>query len=195
MAKIDAHCVLRPLLWLETECGDIGLIRSEGDQCFVALIDALGHGADAYAVACRAREYLEAQWRDELPALMRGLHEHLKGGKGAVAALCRIDVASGELAYVGIGNIAVKVMGPRPSTLVPRDGVLGYMIPSPKEQRVHLTPGDTLLLYSDGIREHFSQLDCTDLLTGSAQFTAQGILERFGKRDDDASCISLKYLS
>lgn len=194
MARIDAHYVFRPLLWLETECGDIGLILNEGEQCFVALIDALGHGADAFAVACRARDYLDEHRCDELVGLMRGLHEHLKGGKGAVAALCRIDVASGELAYVGIGNIAVKVVGPRPLTLVPRDGVLGYMIPGPREQRLRLSPGDTLLMYSDGIREHFSSLDCADLLAGSAQFTAQGILERFGKRDDDASCIALKYL-
>ncbi|MBI5589717.1 MAG: SpoIIE family protein phosphatase [Deltaproteobacteria bacterium] len=193
MGSVDYHLVLRALLGAPTECGDTGIIRTYDSQCFLGLVDALGHGKEAYRIACLAHDYLERNFHDDLVMMMKGLHEHLKGTRGIVAALCRMDINTGELLYVGVGNICVKIMGPRAFTFVPRDGIIGYVIPTPCEQHRRLYSGDTLVMYSDGIREHFDPLDCAGLFSGSAQSIASGLLRQFGKKDDDASCIALRY--
>lgn len=193
MGRVDYHYVFRALLGPAHECGDIGIVREYDNQCFLGLVDALGHGKNAYDVACRAYEYLEANCRNDLVATMQGLHGHLKGTKGCVAALCRLNIDTGEILYVGIGNIAVKIMGPRAASFVPRDGVVGYIIPTPTGQRHILYPGDTLVMYSDGIREHFNPLDYPGLFDGSAKSIADGLLNHLGKKNDDASCIAVRY--
>lgn len=193
MGRVDYHCVTRALLGPANECGDIGIVKVYENLCFLALFDALGHGRKAYAVACRALAYLEKNIDNNLITMMTGLHVHLNGTNGGVAALCRLNIDTGELHYVGIGNISAKIIGQATSTLVPRDGIIGYIIPTPTEQRHNLHFGDTLLLYSDGIRAHFNSLDYPGLFDGNAESIANGLLNRLGKKDDDASCIALRY--
>jgi len=195
VGSVDCHFVFRALLGAASECGDTGLIKVDHGQCFLGLVDALGHGKRASEVAVAARSYLECHFQDDLVALMQGLHEHLKGTLGAVAAVCRLDIDTGDLSHAGIGNIAVKILGPRAAKIVARDGVIGYRIPSVKEQERKLYPGDILVLHSDGIQDRFNTLDCTDLLGGTAETIASGILQKFGKQDDDASCITLRFSS
>ena len=194
MTSVDVHYISRPLLRYEDENGDLGVIISEGSNYFLGLIDVLGHGRDAHQVALIAGEYLKANSENELTAMIKGLHEALRGTRGAVGAVCRIDLETGNLCYSGVGNITVKILGPRPFTLVPREGIIGYMIPTPRELHHKLVPGDVLAMYSDGIKEHFDVLEYAGLLNNSASGIAELLLEQFGKRDDDASCIVLKML-
>ena len=49
-------------------------------------------------------------------------------------------------------------------------------------------------MHSDGIKEHFDIVECAGLLKEDAQDIASGILKQFGKKNDDDSCIVLKYL-
>jgi serine/threonine protein phosphatase PrpC len=140
-----------------------------------------------------AEQYLEQNHHQNLVELMNGLHTCLKGTRGAVAAFVRLELETGDLKYVGMGNITVRVLGPRASRFVSRDGILGYMISKPREETIRLFVGDVLVMYSDGVREHFESYECASLLTGTAETIAVGLIRRFGKGDDDASCIALRY--
>lgn len=195
MGSVDYHFVFRALSGGADACGDAGVVKVYDNQCFLGLVDVLGHGKDAHKVACIACDYLEEKMGDDLVVLMQGLHGRLKGTRGAVAALCRLDIHTGNLNYVGIGNICAKILGPRAFTFVPRDGVIGYVTSTPREEHRNLHPGDTLVMTSDGIKEHFDPLDCIGLLNGTAESIAKGLLKQFGKKDDDASCITLRYLT
>jgi serine phosphatase RsbU (regulator of sigma subunit) len=194
MSKVDYYLVKRALTLRETDCGDTGVIKEFDGQCFLALVDVLGHGSEAHAVALIAKKYLEQNYRQELIDVMDGLHACLKGTRGAVAALCHLDTGTGKLIYVGIGNITVRVLGPRNSRFVSRDGVVGYMMSTLKEQILKLFAGDVLVMYSDGIKEHFELSESPGILTGTAKSIAVELLNEFGKKNDDASCIALKYL-
>ncbi|HPL67465.1 MAG TPA: SpoIIE family protein phosphatase [Smithellaceae bacterium] len=194
MRNVDFHYVFRALLGAPTECGDTGIIKLDHGRCFLGLVDVLGHGGHAYEVACLAHDYLDQHFTDDLVGLMQGLHEHLRGTQGAVAAFCWLDINTGDLAYAGIGNITARILGPRAFKMVSRDGVIGYRIPSVKGQKYNFYPGDILVMHSDGVREHFNTLDCTSLLSGTAETIAKGVLEKFGKQDDDASCIAMRFL-
>jgi serine/threonine protein phosphatase PrpC len=89
----------------------------------------------------------------------------------------------------------VRVLGPRASRFVVRDGILGYTISSPREETARLFPGDVLVMHSDGIQEHFAAWECDTLLTGAAETIAANLVRRYGKENDDASCIVLRYLA
>ncbi len=194
MSKVDYYLVKRALTLRETDCGDTGIIQEFNGQCFLALVDVLGHGSEAHAVALNAQKYLEQNYRQELIDVLDGLHACLRGTRGAVAALCRLNTENGELIYVGIGNITVRVLGPRNSRLVSGNGIVGYMMSTLKEQTLKLFAGDVLVMYSDGIKEHFEPSECRGILMGNAKSIAVGLLNQFGKKNDDASCIALRYL-
>jgi hypothetical protein len=94
--------------------------------------------------------------------------------------------ADGRLFHVGIGNVATRVLEPRPCSFVPRDGVIGYRMPFPTERTRRPVPGEVRVMHSDGLREHADLPEHPDLTRGSAGEIATGYPERFGKRDDDA---------
>ncbi|WPC44326.1 SpoIIE family protein phosphatase [Clostridium sp. JS66] len=194
MSNVDLGMCFKALLGPEWECGDISVIKEYDNQCFIALIDVLGHGSEAREIALSAKKYLESNYKNELIDLMKGLHKHLEGTRGAAAAMYCLDIFTGELTYVGVGNITFRIFGAKPIRLVPRDGVVGYIMTNPEKRIVKLYPNDIVLMYSDGIKEHFDEFECAGLLKEDAENIAAGILEKFGKKDDDASCVVLKYL-
>ena len=193
MKRIDYEIKVKAFLGGISECGDIGMVREYDDRCFLALIDVLGHGASARTVALLAEEYLAIHYQKELETVMAGLHEYLKGSRGAVVSLCCVDVNRGTLEHIGIGNITVRIFGARPIRFVSQDGIVGFGSISPCVKSVELMPGDILLMHSDGIREHFDVTECAKIFAESAENIATAVLNEFRNENDDASCIVLKY--
>jgi PAS domain S-box-containing protein len=92
-----------------------------------------------------------------------------------VAFLCRLDLATGELRYAGVGNISARVFGGNdPLRLSSKDGVVGYMISTPREGVHRLISRDVLTLSSDGVRDHFDAFEHPDLLRGEAFISTTG---------------------
>ncbi|AZV58263.1 SpoIIE family protein phosphatase [Clostridium sp. AWRP] len=193
MPNVDFGMCVEALLESEEECGDIAVMKKYKDHCFVALIDVLGHGSEARKVALLAKKYLEYSFENEVTEIMNGLHYYLKGTRGAVAAVCQLNISTGKLTYAGIGNIIVRIFGAKPMRFTPKDGIVGYIMASPEKHTVKLYPNDILIMHSDGIKEHFDALECADLLKKNSEDIACGILKKFGKENDDASCVVLKY--
>ncbi|MBF0226512.1 MAG: SpoIIE family protein phosphatase [Desulfobacterales bacterium] len=193
MHEIDYYIVKRSFTGWDDECGDTGVVWIYKKQCFIALIDVLGHGPEAHEVAVLAENYILEHHHQSLVDIMNGLHVHLKGTRGAVAAMCRINLIDDILNYIIVGNISVRLYGTNPLRLISRDGIVGYMITNPKEAQIKLYPGDIIVLSSDGLREHFNLEDCPGILTGSAKNIASEMLNFLDKGNDDASCIVLRY--
>lgn len=190
--NIDYFCTLKPLLGTEEECGDIGLIEVTDTECYFGLIDAVGHGIVAHDIAVKAKTYILNNINSNPSKLLSELHEILKPTRGAVIALGKLNVLTGETVFSGIGNIQTKILGPRTLQIIPNDGIVGYMMSTPKEQRIRLHPGDILIMTSDGVKEHFDPLECTDLFSKSAEIISKGMIDRYGKKEDDASCLIIK---
>jgi len=195
MPAVDCHLVKRALTGEASECGDTGVIVKDGETCFIALVDVLGHGPEAAVVAAQAEAFLLENRRENPADLMRELHLHLKGSRGAVAFLGLLDLPTGEFRCCGIGNISAKVFGTEdPRRLLSKDGVVGYIMSTPREQTLRLLPRDIVMLCSDGLRDHFEVLEHPGLLRGSAEAVAGNMLSQFSKGDDDASCLVMRYL-
>lgn len=191
--RVDYFLDQRSLTGKDDECGDGGVVIEDDDQCFLGLVDVLGHGKEAHEVCLRAQAFMTANHRLPLVELMEGLHAHIRNTRGAVAAVCQLDKRTGELRYVGIGNINVRIFGTTNHVFIPRDGIVGYTVSRPREQMRRLYPGDILAMTSDGLREHFSLHDYPQLLSGSARQIVQRMINYLGKSTDDASCLVLRY--
>jgi serine phosphatase RsbU (regulator of sigma subunit) len=128
-----------------------------------ALIDAMGHGLEAALLSTQAMEaYRYARRRHQsivetARTLERTFIEQFDGEKFVTGVLCRLDSDTGTFSWLNAGHRAPLLM---------RDGVIVEALETPPrcplgldipdEFEVHetsLKPGDSVLLYSDGVVE------------------------------------------
>ena len=177
----------------ERVSGDAVVIEERENLLFMAIVDVLGHGPDAHSLACKITTLLKQTWSYDLPATMLQLHQELKGTLGAAASLSILDVETDEFSYLGVGNTAIRLFGRDSRRLCSTDGIIGNHIRKPITQKLTLGRSQTVLLYTDGIKDRFELSDYPQLIYESSQLVAQNVVKRFNKVYDDATCIALKY--
>lgn len=174
--------------------GDAALVAVRERYLLGAIIDGLGHGPAAHAAAQLARDYLATRGSDDLRATLPALHQYLLGSRGVAIGLCVVHLDDYTLRYAGMGNTVFRKFGTREVRLVSREATLGQVMRTPFEQRLTLDPGDIVLLYTDGVRAHFTQREARSLLTLPAAELARAIVHNYGKSTDDAGCIAMRLL-
>ncbi len=177
-----------------SECGDICVAREFKNHIFIGVVDVLGHGPSAAVLATAIEEFLYKNYQMDPEDMMISLHKHLQGSRGAVAGLCNLDLDSGEIRYVGIGNITARTFVSTNTRIISRSGVIGYNMPTPREEIARIRPSDVFIMYSDGVEEHFELGEYSELLTDDVETIASHIVSRFGKEEDDAICFASRYL-
>ena len=144
--------------------GDAFDYAVNGDRTHLAVFDGMGHGLAAagvstFAVAAyrhsrRAGQDLEATYA----AMDAAVTEQFAGDRFVTALLAQLDVSSGRLRWVSAGHPppllvrderVVKVLEADPATPLgmPMFGT------APVVAEEQLLPGDTVLLYTDGVTE------------------------------------------
>ncbi len=192
LSKVDCFLVVRPFLDYFS-CGDAGIIKKFDHKIFLGLIDILGHGEEAHKVAVKSRDFLAKNYDNDLIEVIKLLHEHIRGTRGGVVGLCLFNSLNGTLSCCGIGNIGVRIFGTKSRRAIFRSGIVGYIMPDPRLETLLLSEGDVLIMYSDGVKDHFRLEEYAGLLKDDAQTIAKNIVKKFGKKEDDASCISLRF--
>ena len=193
--KIDTAFATLPLPG-EKESGDLCLIKRVGVGTLVAVVDGLGHGEEAANAAHAAVGALERYAREPLSDLVRRCHEALLGLRGVVLGLAYLDPQAATLTWLGVGNIGGILLradsGSRPAriTLVPSAGFIGGDPPHPTTRSVPLALGDTVLLFSDGIKEGFAD---SVAVTSTPKEIADSAISRHTKGNDDALILVARY--
>ncbi|MCM3876548.1 MAG: SpoIIE family protein phosphatase [Thermoanaerobaculia bacterium] len=114
----------------------------------------------------------------DLPGLVARVNRHLVGfsstRKFATLFIAVYDPASGVLTYVNAGHNPGLWLSPGGVVLLPSGGVPVGMMPGVvhKQASIRVAPGDTILLYSDGITE---ALNGSDEEFGMERLTALAI--------------------
>ena len=191
--RVDYYGLVRPHIGYRHAGDAVVVIEREG-KLLAAIVDVLGHGPEAHDDAMKATRFLENGWRSDDPLeLFKGLHETLKGTRGAAAALGVLDLTTGLMRYLGVGNTAIRRFGAGTERLVATDGIVGGNMRTPREQRMTLSPRDTVILYTDGVHDRFELRDRPQLLLQDAEKIARTVVKLFSKEYDDAACIVVRY--
>jgi serine/threonine protein phosphatase PrpC len=186
------------------ESGDQYLVKSFPGGVLVAVVDGLGHGDHAAEVSKTAVNTMQGYAHESVISLINRSHESLRGSRGAVISLASIS-AKGTVTWLGVGNVEGMIL-PAPGShakhksLLLRGGVVGYRLPTLRDQVVEISPGDNLIFITDGIRSGFVKNEIQDPLatkkldkTQSAQLLADTILAEYGRETDDAMVLVARY--
>lgn len=168
----------------ESENGDAAMVRRDGDGGLLAVIDALGHGARAAHAAHAAMRFLaDAPLDKGLHSLIEGLHEALRGTRGAAAML--LMIAGGRLEGCGVGNVDARGVGTRvPAVLTP--GVLGGQLARIKIFEAPLSARGRIVVFTDGIS---GRLTLDDLGALYAREACRAVMDRYRRPTDDATVL------
>jgi phosphoserine phosphatase RsbU/P len=150
--------------------GDYYDFLVDGERLHVALGDVSGKGLGAAMLMVALRATVRAYWRDEkLAAAVARMNDVFNQtvpfDKYATFFVGRLDVASGRLAYVNAGhNRPLLIRRTDPVEVLAEGGtILGaFETGSWNEGTVNLAPGDTLLVFSDGVSETWPDPDVAD---------------------------------
>jgi phosphoserine phosphatase RsbX len=179
---------------LEAQSGDLHVVVPFPGGALVVLIDGLGHGPEAAMAASAAVPVLEAHASDPVVDLVQHCHGALRKTRGAVMSLASFRTADSSMTWLGVGNVdavLVRGRGERAEAIAVRGGVVGYQLPPVRATTVTVSPGDVLIMATDGIHSGFTG---GLVIEDSPQDIAESILARFARRSDDAHVVVARYL-
>lgn len=187
--SFDYSLAARPL---DLVNGDMGLVLGLGDRWLICLVDGAGHGLEAHQISEKLRLCIVKHQNKELVSIMNIMDDLARGTPGGVAILASLNTARSEIDYVSVGNVGFKKFGRKNLNLISQDGVLGYAIRTSRKNRLPVSKGDVLIFHTDGICSHFDLMDYPNILKDDVNTIGQTLIKKFGKRNDDATCIVLK---
>src|SRR5881397_1491503 len=121
----------------EAESGDRHLVKPVGTGVLVAVVDGLGHGAEAASAAKAAVAALERHATESPAPLLERCHRALKGTRGAVMSVAVFTRPDRSMTWVGVGNVEGLLLygdgaarsGAARASLVTRGGIVGSELP------------------------------------------------------------------
>lgn len=183
MAAVKYGLVHHPIPG-ESRSGDAYCVIDRDRFFLVAVVDGLGHGQEATVASQRAIAYIERHPEQTPQRLVEGCHEALKGTRGAVMAVARVERDRRMLQHAGLGNIETRVVTldrvRRPVTV---NGIVGHALRKLRTEEFPFEPGDLLIMHSDGISDRF---DLSALARArDLQMLADQLVRENGRFNDD----------
>jgi hypothetical protein len=177
----------RPFLGLDVN-GDAYVTKEWDGQTFLAVLDGLGHGEEAWIVSTKAKDYILKNSAKDVEQLILDLHAHLHMTRGIAAGLTKIDRATNQLSFCGIGNIEIRIIGEPPMHPASLDGIVGMSLRKAKKFEYRYNSLKAVILHSDGISSKFDLSDYPTLYE-QPQKVSEQILAEWGKKHDDATIV------
>jgi serine/threonine protein phosphatase PrpC len=170
--------------------GDAYLVKEYPDGMLVCLADGLGSGPQAAEASQMAIKCVADHHQAPLVQIMTGCHAAIRHTRGAVMALLRINTQAGTLTFVGVGNIGFRAWSAESVQPISSAGIVGSRLPSLREFSFVYTPGDLIILYSDGISRRFALDGIVErMVPVPPQRLAEAIADDYAKRDDDVTLV------
>lgn len=184
--RFDCEILTQPMPG-EKENGDGASFCRTGDQYQVAVIDGLGHGAEAFKSTEQIQEVLRTGLSLSLTGLLEKGHAAMHKGRGAVVGILRLNRKEERARYAGIGNIDCRIYGKHPARPVSMNGSVGVVFPRCREEAYPFGPDDFFVMASDGLStrwdaEIYPQFPRIPFVARAAL-----LLRDFGRTTDDVT--------
>jgi anti-sigma regulatory factor (Ser/Thr protein kinase) len=174
----------------EIECGDAWRIVDRGDLTAILVVDGLGHGPLAATASKAAVGAFNERPFDPPSEALQHLHRALSGGRGAAAAVAVMDPRASHIAYAGIGNIAGSVVSSERSRgMVSHNGILGVQIRRQQQFAYDYSPGDRVVMHSDGMSARWSMSTYPGLFQRHAAVIAGVLYRDHARLKDDVTVV------
>lgn len=180
----------------ETVSGDLHLVKPIEKGVLVVVADGLGHGRQAAEAARLAIDVAAQHVCEPLVRLFEHCNRRLRQTRGVVMSMASFNALDNSMTWLGVGNVDGILVRSLPSgdhirePLVPSAGVVGVRIPLLRSAVLKVSPGDTLIFATDGIRQGFDQIMSLSL---TPERTAEGILAQNCIETDDALVLVASY--
>jgi len=171
-------------------CGDGIFIHQTQEEALIAVMDGVGHGPHAARAVQEAQSFLHAHLDKPLVELLKACDQAIIKTVGISVALLHIQQFGGQMRHAAVGNVEVICLT-RPE-LQPHSipGIVGGRYRKAIERQFSLQKGDILLAHTDGIRRDVTSVPYRDL---EPQDIAEIAIEEYGKEQDDATCLVIRY--
>jgi anti-sigma regulatory factor (Ser/Thr protein kinase) len=189
--EVGVVCVPKPG---QLACGDGFAIREDERRVQVLVVDGLGHGDPARAAAREAIRVFNEQ--PDLPPdeLIHRMHGALRATRGAAVALAEIRLATREIAFVGIGNVAALVVDPAGNArnMVSHNGTVGHQLRKVQLFTYAFPEPATLLMHSDGLATQWRLDRYPGLLRRPLPSLAATLYRDFRRGRDDVTVLAVR---
>jgi serine/threonine protein phosphatase PrpC len=176
--------------------GDAFVIKKWESGGLGAVIDGLGHGRFARRAAQKARFCVEGSSQGPISEIFLRTQRDCRATRGVVMAAVAFDfsdLSDMKLSFASIGNIETRMFGsPQPVRFLVRRGILGKNAPKPIVTDHQWTEKNILVMHTDGLSSHWSLEDFPEIISQSANDSAQRLLTSLAKDSDDATVMVIK---
>lgn len=156
------------------------------------LIDGLGHGYEACEAATLAVKRFKELAGKPPAVVLKGIHQSLKGSRGAVGALAQIDHEHAKVHFCGLGNISAIIERENDHKhLTSLNGTLGYEARKFMEFTEKWTGASTLVMHSDGLSSKTFE-DLYAICKESPSIAAARLYQKYSKGNDDSTILICK---
>ena len=179
----------------EWQCGDGWSLARTRDGVQAAVVDGLGHGAEAARAADEALRIVRECQGCAPARVIEAAHGPLRATRGAAIAVAEIASSGRQLRFAGIGNISGSIIsGDGARSLASHNGTAGVALRSVHEFTYPWPADACLVMHSDGILTR-ARVDAYPGLATHHPALVAGILFRdFNRGRDDATVLALREL-
>jgi anti-sigma regulatory factor (Ser/Thr protein kinase) len=179
----------------EEQSGDAWAVTAAGGSLVVLIVDGLGHGAHAHLAAQAALGVFREGSPADLADYAGRAHEAMRATRGGVLGVCAIDPGEECLTFVGVGNVAGRVVvAGAGRSLLSQEGTVGTQAAAPRLRPVRYAwaPGATLLLASDGLRSQWDPRAYAGLLEHDPAVVAATLHRDHARTTDDVTVLVVR---
>jgi|HubBroStandDraft_1064217.scaffolds.fasta_scaffold00416_16 anti-sigma regulatory factor (Ser/Thr protein kinase) len=176
----------------QAECGDTWRIADSATALAMMVADGLGHGPLAATAAQAAAVSFTKRPFDPPSEVMQRLHDALSGGRGAAAACALFNAGNSRVSYSGVGNISGSLVSTERSRgMVSHNGTLGAQLLRRQQFEYECSPGDRIVMHSDGMSARWSLSAYPGLFLRHAAVIAGVLYRDHARARDDVTVLVL----
>jgi phosphoserine phosphatase RsbX len=170
------------------QCGDSYFVNQTDNQFICAIADGLGSGYVAKQSSEAAVSAVEAHCNEPVETIMEKANQSLKGMRGAVLTIFKINFQTKQIEFCGVGNVHLIIYTHEGKVIRPLS-YSGYL--SGQQQRYHvqnlqLPVPCSFIIYSDGLKVNSKSKEIVQMMH-SARDASYHVQQLINSSNDDVT--------